>query len=239
MSITPVPTESPSHGPHVRENHGLLAAGERRLLVWIAQRLPAWVTSDRLTALGAVATLGSGLAFWSAASAPRGLALVPLFLLVNWFGDSLDGTLARVRRHERPRYGYYVDHMVDIAGSVVLMGGLAGSGLMSPAIAAVMLVCTLLLCAETFLSTLTLGVFRMSVSGVGPTELRILLAAGALRAMVAPSIELPLLGEVRLFDLGGVIGSAGMTMAFVRAAVRNRATLARLEPARLGAAASR
>lgn len=215
---------------HVRENHGLFAAAERRLLVWMAERLPPWVTSDQLTALGGVATLGTAAAFWGAQASRWSLALVPLCLLINWFGDSLDGTLARVRQQQRPRYGYYLDHVIDIIGTTALMAGLAASDLMSPWTAVGLLVCTLLLCAETFLATLSLGVFRMSFSGVGPTELRLLLAAGAVRAITNPVVNPFGLGEIRLFDLGGAIGIVGMTVTFVVSAVRNTRALARLEP---------
>ncbi len=215
---------------HVRENHGVLAAAEKRLLVWMAHRLPQRVSSDQLTILGGLATVGTAAAFFGARFSPWSLALVPVFLTLNWFGDSLDGTLARVRQQQRPRYGYYVDHVVDIIGATLLMAGLGTSGLMNPWIAGGLLVGTLLLCAETFLATLTLGVFRMSFSGVGPTELRVLLAAGALRAMIDPTVDPFGLGEVRLFDLGGAIGIAGMTMTFLVAAVRNTAALSRAEP---------
>ena len=215
---------------HIRENHGLLAAAERRLLVWMAERMPRWVTSDQLTALGGLATLGTAAAFWGAQGSRWSLALVPFCLLVNWFGDSLDGTLARVRGQQRPRYGYYLDHVIDIAGTTALMAGLAASGLMSPWTAAGLLICTLLLCAETFLATLSLGVFRMSFSGVGPTELRILLAAGALRAITNPVVNPFGLGEIAFFDLGGAIAIVGMTATFVFSAVRNTRALALLEP---------
>ena len=90
---------------HVRLNTGFLAAAEKRLLVWIAGRLPAWVNSDHLTLLALLAMAGTGASFWLSRYWPPALALVVLCLAINWFGDSLDGTLARVRKHERPRYG--------------------------------------------------------------------------------------------------------------------------------------
>src|SRR5262245_54957902 len=101
---------------HVRINTGALAAFEKRVLVWIAQRLPGWVNSDHLTVLALAAMAGAGLAFWAARHWPPALFLVVIALAANWFGDSLDGTLARVRHHERPRYGFYVDHVLDITG---------------------------------------------------------------------------------------------------------------------------
>jgi phosphatidylglycerophosphate synthase len=158
------------------------------------------------------------------------LALVPVFLAVNWFGDSLDGTLARVRKAQRPRYGFYVDHVVDVVNATILFAGLAVSGIASPWIACGLLVAYLLLCAESFLATHALGVFRISFSGFGPTELRILLSIGALVAIARPIVHLFGLGEFRLFDVGGLIGILGMFAVFVISAIRNTRALYLAEP---------
>jgi phosphatidylglycerophosphate synthase len=114
---------------------------------------------------------------------------VPVLLAVNWFGDSLDGTVARVRGQQRPRYGYYLDHVVDLATSTALFAGMALSGLMQPILAVLALTGYILLCAESFLATHTVGIFRMAFSGMGPTELRILLAVGALAAATRDTTE--------------------------------------------------
>lgn len=222
---------SPTSVPrHTREHRSLLASAERQALVWIAERLPARVSSDHLTAIGAVAMVGAGASFAAAALTPWALALVPVFLAANWFGDSLDGTVARVRNAQRPRYGFYVDHVVDVANATVLFAGLALSGIASPWIAAALLVAYLLLSAESFLATHALGVFRISFSGVGPTELRILLAIGALVAIERPLVHPLGLGAFRLFDVGGLIGVVGMTGAFVASAWKNARTLYAAEP---------
>jgi len=217
-------------GAHVREHTSVLAAAERRLLIWIAHRLPAWLNSDHLTALGAVAMVGTAAAFAAAAIDVRWLALVPGALAVNWFGDSLDGTVARVRRQQRPRYGYYLDHVVDIANTAVLFGGLALSGLCNPWIAVALLVGYLLLAGESFLATHALGVFRISFAGVGPTELRILLSAGALAAMSHPLVRPFGLGPFQLFDVGGAIGAIGMGVVFLLSSARNTRALYLAEP---------
>ena len=217
---------------HVREHRSVLAAIEKRTLVWMAQRLPAWVTSDQLTALGALAMAGVGAAFAAAPIAPLAPALVPLLLAVNWFGDSLDGTLARVRNLQRPRYGFYLDHVVDIVNATMMFSGMAWSGLMSPAIAAGLLVAYLLLCAESFLATHALGVFRISFGGFGPTELRLVLSAGALAVLVKPMVSPFGLGRWPLFDVGGAVALAGMAIVFVLSAIRNARALAALEPVR-------
>lgn len=217
---------------HVREHRSLLAAAERRLLVTIAQRLPRWVTSDQLTLLALVAMLLAGTGYALARVDPRFLWLPVLALAVNWFGDSLDGTLARVRRLERPRYGFYIDHVVDIVGITALMAGLAASSYMSPVIALALLAAYLLVSAEVFLATAVHGVFRMSFAGVGPTELRILLAAGTVALLGRPQVHVGSLGTFQLFDVGGAIAAAGLLVALTIGAVRNTRLLARLEPSR-------
>src|SRR5919108_2924914 len=118
-----------------RIHTSLLAAVEKRCLIWMAERLPAWASSDQLTALGAVAMLGAGISYWLGGAHPLALLVVVAMLAINWFGDSLDGTLARVRKQERPKYGYYVDHVLDAVGFAALMGGLALGGHMSALIA--------------------------------------------------------------------------------------------------------
>jgi len=107
---------------HVRQQHSLLPSMEKKLLIWIAERLPAWINSDHLTLLGFLAMLGVGLSYWASAWDRRALILAIFGLILNWLGDSLDGTLARVRDQQRPRYGFYVDHVVDIVGILFLIG---------------------------------------------------------------------------------------------------------------------
>ena len=217
---------------HVREHRSVLAEAEKRLLIRIAERLPGWVTSDQLTvlALGAMCAAGAGFAL--ARFDVRALWIVIGALAVNWFGDSLDGTLARVRRAERPRYGFYVDHVVDIIGAAALFTGMAFSPFMSPLVVLTMLVLYLLVSAEVYLATAAHGVFRISVAGIGPTELRILLAVGVLALMGDPRVDLGDMGRYRLFDVGGVVASLCLAAALAVAVRRNTLTLARMEPRR-------
>ena len=219
-----------SAAQHVRQHGSVLAAMEKRALIWLAHRLPAWVNSDHLSALGLVSMAGAALSFAAFNYTAWAAAGVVVFLAANWFGDSLDGTVARVRGHQRPRYGFYVDHVIDLAGSAFLLGGLALSGLMSPMLAVGLLAAYLLVSAETYLATHAAGIFRMSFIGFGPTELRILLAVGALKAAQASSVEIGWLGVVRLFDLGAVVAIAGLAIAFVVASLRNTVALYRAEP---------
>ena len=217
---------------HIREHRSLLAVPEKRLLIAIAHRLPRWVNSDHLTllALAAMALAGAGYALtgWDV----RARWLVVAALAVNWFGDSLDGTVARVRQTERPRYGFYVDHVVDIAGSALLFAGLAASPFMSAPIALAVLVAYLLVSAEVYLATAVHYVFRMSFAGVGPTELRILMAIGTVMLASDPRVTLGPLGQWQLFDVGGLVATVGLLFAFVSSAIRNTRDLARLEPPR-------
>jgi len=214
---------------HVREHRSILAASEKRLLVFIAERLPRAINSDHLTTLALAAMGMAGAAFAAARWERRALWLVVVALALNWFGDSLDGTLARVRRAERPRYGFYVDHVLDIAGTTLLFGGLACSPFMTPAIALALLIAYLLVAGEVFLATAVHGVFRMSVGGIGPTELRIILAAGAIALLRDPHLSIGPL-TVRLFDVGGAVAVAGLLAAFTAAVVRNARALAVAEP---------
>ena len=217
-------------GRHTRENTGLLAGAEKRTLVWIARRLPPGIHSDHLSSLGLVAMAIAGLSFALFPVSHWAVAGVLVALAANWFGDSLDGTVARVRNQQRPRYGFYVDHVIDLAGTTFLLGGLACSGLMSPLPATLALAGFLLVSAETYLATHAAGVFRMSFMGVGPTELRILIAIGALRATVNPWVTFGELGAVRLFDIGAVIGAVGMFVVFAISAVRNTIALSVADP---------
>jgi phosphatidylglycerophosphate synthase len=220
----------PSAGVHVREHGSVLAAAEQRALIWIADRLPSFVTSDHLSALGLLSMLGAALSFAAFRLTPLFAGAVIACLAANWFGDSLDGTVARVRARQRPRYGFYVDHVIDLAGSTVLLTGLACSGLMSPIVAAALLAAYLLVSGESYLATHAAGVFRVSFLGFGPTELRIVLAIGALKAAQTPHVNTGVLGTVRLFDLGGVVAVAGLVAAFVVSAVRNTRALYAAEP---------
>jgi phosphatidylglycerophosphate synthase len=224
---------------HIREHRSLLAEAERRALIWIAGRLPARIHSDHLSALALLSMLAAGVSFASFRVTPWAALGVIVSLLANWFGDSLDGTVARVRGQQRPRYGFYVDHVIDLAGTAMLMAGLARSGLMSPLLAATVLAAYLLVAAESYLATHAAGIFRMSFLGFGPTELRIVLAIGALKVVSSPWIALGGLLEVRLFDLGGIVAIAGLAVAFIVAAVRNTSALSAAEPRPAPAAKSR
>jgi phosphatidylglycerophosphate synthase len=195
-----------------------LATVEKKALIWLAERTPSWIHSDHLTALGFAGQIAAGV-FYALSRRNRFCLLVVIACLaVNWLGDSLDGTLARVRRQQRPRFGFYVDHMVDSFGAVAIMGGLALSGYMHPWIAIGLLIAFLVLSIQSYLATYTLGEFRLSFWSFGPTELRLLLAVGNLALLRWPIV---LRGHYRLFDIGGVIGLLGMTLMIVFFTLKN------------------
>lgn len=195
----------------------------------MAARMPAEINSDHLTALALFAMLMTGLSYWMARTSRVGLLAAVVWLAVNWFGDSLDGTLARVRGHQRPRYGFYVDHLVDAFGMLFLMGGLGLSGYMNPLIAMGLLVAYFLLSIEIYLATYCCGTFRLSFWRFGPTELRLLLCAGNLALCVHPTAIL--FGHAyRLFDLGGVIAAAGLTVTVIISALQSVRALYTAEP---------
>jgi phosphatidylglycerophosphate synthase len=214
-----------------REQQSFLAPLEKRSLIWLAQRAPHWINSDHLTLLGLAALCGAGLSYWWAQSNPAGLYAATVCLALNWLGDSLDGTLARVRNRQRPRYGFYVDHVVDEFGALFLLGGLALSGFMSERIALGLLVAYLMLSIEVYLATYALGTFHLSFGKFGPTELRLLLIAGNIALLVNPGAGVAGTGW-RLFDIGGVAGIAGMTLMLILAAARH--TRALYDAERLG-----
>lgn len=195
---------------------------ERRALLWLAARMPAAINSDHLTVLGFAAMFLAGCSYAAARWNHWGLLLATVFLAINWFGDSLDGTLARFRDRQRRRYGFYVDHIVDSFGALFLMAGLGASGYVDWRIAAGMLVAFLLLSIETYLASYTLGVFRLSFAKFGPTELRILLSIANIILFFHPSARVSGL-PYRMLDFGGAIAIAAMfVMAAVAAIVHTR-----------------
>lgn len=207
----------------------VLAPLERRVLLYLAARMPARINSDHLTILALLAMLGAGLSFWLASVNQAGLVFVVVCLALNWFGDSLDGTLARFRQHQRPRYGYYIDHVVDAFGAIFLLGGLAMSGYMHPLVAMGLLIAYFAMSIEVYLAAQALGEFRLTYFQMGPTELRIVLSIGALWLMVKPNVIL--FGHAyRLFDVGGVAAILGLGFTLLVTVIRHTRTLYKLEP---------
>lgn len=234
MSVNPLPIDrppernTPSFKDAKRIQESITSRWERKALLWLAARIPARVNSDHLTLLGFVAMILAGGSYAWARWNRAGLLLATLCLALNWFGDSLDGTLARVRNQQRPRYGFYVDHMIDSFGALFLMGGLAISTYIDWRVSASMLIAFLLLSIESYLASYTLGVFRLSFALFGPTEIRILLAIGNLTLWFHPNAKVPGY-PYRLFDFGGVLATCGMFVMVLAVAIWHTRALYRQE----------
>jgi phosphatidylglycerophosphate synthase len=202
----------------------LVAPAEKRILIWLAARTPAWINSDHLTLLGFVSQCFVGVCYALSRLNADMLIVGVACIALNWLGDSLDGTLARIRNRQRPRYGFYVDHISDTIAAFFLIAGLAMSGYAHPVIAFGMLIAFLMLSIETYLATYTLGKFRLSYWIFGPTEIRILLAVGNLALLRNPTVGL-FNRRVLLFDFGGLIAIAGMSTMLIISTIRHTAAL--------------
>jgi archaetidylinositol phosphate synthase len=202
----------------VRVQEAITASAERKALAWLAGRTPEWIGPDHLTAVGLVAQFLAGVCYVLARGSQLGLLGATIFIAVNWLGDSLDGTLARYRNKLRPRYGFYVDHMIDTFGAIFLMAGLAASGYLHWQVSAAMLTAFLTLSIETYLASYTLGDFRLSHGYFGPTEIRILMIIGNAALLFFPRVTV--LGrDFYLLDMGGVIATAAMVGMAIAAAI--------------------
>jgi len=199
-----------------RDLAGLTTALERRVLGWLACRVPEAVGPDHLTTLGAAGLGLAGAAYAASASWPWLLLVVNLGLAVNWLGDSLDGTLARHRRRTRPRYGHYVDHVIDAFGAVALLAGLAASGWVTGPVAFALLVAYLLFMVHMGYAAHTTGRFTMSYAGMGGTELRLGLAVLNTVVLFRPHVSVAGT-RFLLFDLVGAAALVGMGVLLVRA----------------------
>lgn len=160
-----------------RIQQNLLARAERRLLNWLCARLPRWVTPDMLTSLALVAAAVIGASYALSNASPYWLWVAVAGYFVHWFGDSLDGSLARFRRIERPRYGYFIDHSCDGLAVLMILGGMGASPYVRVDIGLFALTSYLLLAVNTFLIAKVMGDFHLSHLGGGPTELRLVLIA--------------------------------------------------------------
>jgi phosphatidylglycerophosphate synthase len=215
-----------------REPNFLLARHEKRLLTAIARRLPRWVLPDDLTALGVVSAIGIGVAYLATNADHRWLWLASALLVVHWLGDSLDGTLARVRGIERPRYGYYLDHLVDAISTACIGIGLGLSPFMLLATGALIVVAYLMLSINVYLESYALGRFSIGYGRVGPTEVRIILIGLNAALALGAGLGFDVAGvSMTAFDVVGLGVAAVMCVLLVSRAVANLRRLSRDEPA--------
>lgn len=180
------PVEEPAQPVHhVRVNNSFLATHERRALLWLAARTPAAVTPDRLTFVGVAGAFLVLAGFAASRASPWFVSLAILGLLLNWLGDSLDGTLARYRKIERPNFGYFLDHCCDLISQTLMFVGLGISPYFTLFSALLALSMYLLMSSFTYLKVLILKTHHLSYHGMGATELRLMIAAWALFALWA------------------------------------------------------
>lgn len=212
-----------------REQTSVLAPLERAALQALVRRMPGRINSDHLSLLGLVAMFLAGVCYAASARRPMLLHLVNICIFLNWFGDSLDGTLARYRDQQRPRYGFYVDHIIDTFGTTFLIFGLAISGYMTERVAAVVLIVFLMLAINSYLAAHTLGIFKISHGKLGPTEIRLVLIIGNLFLLHGPYARV--FGHrFLLFDVGGAVGIVVMATMLVISSIQNTHALYKLEP---------
>ena len=216
------------HALPSRIQQNILAASERRLLTWLCERMPRWVFPDMLTALGMVGALLVLAGYTTSLLDEDWLWLCVVGYIVHWFGDSMDGSLARYRRAERPRYGYFLDHSCDGLATVMILMGIGLSPYVRLDIAMIALVGYLLLSIHAFLAVKVLGEFRLSYLSAGPTELRILLIGLTVAMLIFGDAEREL---NRLNDFDYFVGGVGIVLIaiFVLQTAKTCLALSKLE----------
>ena len=203
-----------------RQQLSILTPLEKKTLKWLAERMPAWVNSDHLTLLGLLGMFLVGLSYYLSQFNPYFLIAAIVCFAINWFGDSLDGTLARHRNRQRPRYGFYVDHIVDAFGVMFVITGLGLSGYMSPMVAMGFLIAYFLVNIEIYLATYTLGVFKLSYGIMGPSEMRIIVCIGNIVLLFKPTATIA--GKTYLLcDISGIVGMVVLVGLAILSSIKN------------------
>jgi phosphatidylglycerophosphate synthase len=212
-----------------RSNEGLLQPVERPVLQWLAARTPSGVTPDQLTAIGIAGSVIVFIGYVLSSFDSAFLWLANAGVVVNWLGDSLDGTLARFRKIERPKYGFFIDHTSDLLTEVMFALGLGLSSYVRFEVACLALIAYLLMSVFTFVRTVISGTLQIAFLGIGPTEVRIGILILNLSMLVLPSKPILVLwAPLSLFDLS-ILASAGITFAYFLVSIRREARLLRLE----------
>ena len=216
-----------------REMRFLLAEPERRLLRALAARVPRAIRSNHLTVLGTLGAAAAGAAYALSSFHPAWLWAASVMLVVNWLGDSLDGTLARVRQTQRPKYGYYLDHIVDAFSTAAIGLGIGLSPYVDVGIALGLVVVYLALSINVYLESTVFGVFRLGYGRLGPTEVRLILILlnSAMALYEASPVALAITPSV-VANWGLAVLLVGMVGMLVARFARNLHHLAKLEPQR-------
>lgn len=217
---------------HTRKNPMLLGELERPALQWLAAHSPAWLKPDHLSGIGMLGSVLIFFSYWLCHISPAFLWLASLGFVINWVGDSLDGTLARFRKIERPKYGFFLDHTLDAIGQVLIFLGLGASPYVDSRIASLALIGYLLMSNVVYINTIVNGEFRIAYLKLGPTEMRVIaILANTLIFFIGnPAITLPVLGPVALFDVIVSAIAALLIGGFLGVTIMRIGELAKLEP---------
>jgi archaetidylinositol phosphate synthase len=213
---------------HKRVNDILLGPLERPALRWLAAHMPAWINPDILTGVGILGSVVVFFSYWLTTVDANFLWLASLGLVINWFGDSLDGTLARYRKIERPKYGFFVDHTVDAVSTLLVVFGLGVSPYVKFEIACLALISYLLMSVLVYIRTYVDGVFKISYGRFGPTEVRlIIIIANTVIYFVGNPVIRLWFGAISIYDLIAGIVAALLAMIFVLSTIKQARELAR------------
>lgn len=209
-------TEMKQIDQHKRVNQMLLGPLERPALAWMAAKSPAWVTPDLLTGLGVAGSVMCFVGYWLSNQSVWWLLFVNLGFILNWVGDSLDGTLARYRKIERPKFGFYIDHTVDAVTEFLTIIGIGLSAYLRLDIAAFALIGYLLMSVHVYIRTAVDGVFKISYGTFGPTELRVIIMLVNTAIVFAEGWFLtPLVGDLLPFDIIGIGLAIALGLVFL------------------------
>ena len=215
-----------------REESFLLAVPEKRFLRWLAGKLPRWVLPDDMTAIGVLSALAIAASYQLSNDGNAWLWVASGLLVVQWIGDSLDGTLARVRGIERPTYGYYLDHLVDAISTAAIGIGLGLSPFMLLSTGTLIVVAYLILSINVYLESFAFNRFSIGYGKIGPTEIRLILILLNTALALELGLDFQLVGvDLTVFDIVGLAIAGVMTVLLSGRALRNLRELARAEPA--------
>ena len=214
---------------HKRVNDIRLGPLERPALQWLAAHMPTWMNPDILTGIGVVGAVIIFFSYWLSNEVPAFLWVASLGFVINWFGDSLDGTLARYRKIERPKYGFFVDQTVDCFSEVLVVMGLGLSPYVTFSVACLALIGYLLMSVLIYIRTYVYGVFQISYGKFGPTEVRVILILlnVVMYFLGAPEVELPL-GLGTVYDIPIALIAVVLVMLFTTGSIRDAVELAKV-----------
>ena len=211
----------------------ILNAYENRLTKWLAERQPEWVTSDMMSYLGLAAAVFYAFFCWMANFDLNYFYASSACLVVNWYGDGLDGNIARVRGTQRPKYGFFIDHSLDALTTCLFCIGLGLSPLMRLDIALFIMGGYLCLSIYTYLSTIVIGKFKLTYASLGPTEMRLIIIAVCIFRIYNPwpDVFVKVFGvQWTVYDCIGAIVAAALFLIYVISMIQDLRKLAKIDP---------